>query len=129
MHKLKSVLVLLLWIGCFSHCFLEQLEAFDVQAANAEVCCRGDTDSEEEPCDPCGFAFLGGAITISQLLVGVPLSDFGSDIDKFLSIISPEPATDPDSPPPDTLAPKGCFRALCEELVLTGLPVRGPTAV
>lgn len=117
-----------MWVGCYCHCSLEQVEAFDVQTANAESCFEAPADTADGPCDICGFMAIGGATTISQFSLTIPLSDFESNIDKFMSMLSIVTATDQDSSPPGANLATGDLRALCEDLVLTGLPVRGPTS-
>lgn len=135
MHKIISGLTLLLWGGCFIHCFAEQLGIDGLQATHAITCCGEDTDSEGAPSDPsdpcniCDICDFGGSTLVSQSSLLLPPSDFGIDIDNFLSIGFSDSTTEPEPLPPDANAAKGYLRVLCEELVLTGLPVRGPTLV
>jgi len=135
MHRTYSLLTLFVWGWCFINCFAERLEVFDLQAANSVVCCGEGTGSENipsapsDPCDICDFCDFGVPPGISHLSMQIPPSDIESDIDIFLLNSSLDSKIDLTRPPPDTYAQNQFLQPLCEELVRTGLPVRGPTIV
>jgi len=124
-HKAISVLVLFLWIGCFFHCFSEKLGIAGFQAANAEACCGGDAEPDKTACVSCDILFQWTSTAVYRSLLAAPLSDFAGEIGQLDFV---KPTLDPDTPPPHAITAEQPCRLLCEELVLTGLPVRGPTA-
>ncbi|MFK5922005.1 MAG: hypothetical protein QM496_07485 [Verrucomicrobiota bacterium] len=129
MKKLITVLVLLMWVGCFFHCSVEQWGEVE-HASLVQVVDGGlageKSGSDEENCELCDFARIGGALTITSLSLLPLADDFGKELADFfsLSLILPEA---------ELAEISSCKKAeeqilplLCEVLVRTGFPVRGP---
>jgi len=135
---LKSIIpatILLLWMGCFFNCSAEQFGMRDCAIEACGDCDRGDDppqdDSNDAPCGLCDFIAIGGAPTISPLVLDTP------DAEKLsppASLTAANQAGGQPKLPPAAVARGSCFAdgvlaEPCELLARGTAPVRGPTPV
>ncbi len=129
MNKLITVLISLVWVGCFLHCSVEQWGEVEqtrlVQSIDGDSA-YGKPGSDEGDCKLCDFARMGGSLTIASLSLLPLADDFGKELDDFFSLSLILPETELAEISSSQKAEAQVLPPLCEVLVRTGFPVRGP---